>query len=69
MNLMNLMNICEIEEDEFLDINFSENSDKYLKYYHEIMNTNLSILRIYYSICESNNLKQFLWSFHKNHQK
>ena len=52
------MNICEIEEDELLDINFSENPDKYFKYYHEIMNSNLSILRIYYSICESNNLKK-----------
>ena len=52
------MNICEIEEDELLDIKFSENPDKYFKYYHEIMNSNLSILRIYYSICESNNLKK-----------
>ena len=50
------MNICEIEEDELLDIKFSENPDKYFKYYHEIMNSNLSVLRVLISICKSNQL-------------
>ena len=52
------MNICEIEYEELFDIQVSENPDKYLNYYYEIMNSNLSMLRIYNSVCESNNKKK-----------
>ncbi len=49
------MNIYEIEEDELFVIKFSSNPDKYIEYYYEIINSNISILRVYNSICKNNN--------------
>lgn len=52
------MYILEAEYDDLDDIRLFENSDKYYNYFYEIMNSNLSILRMYISICESNQINK-----------
>lgn len=52
------MYISEAEYDDLDNIRFIENSDKYVDYFYKIMDSNLSILRMYISICESRKINE-----------
>ena len=51
------MYISDAEQDEEFDIRFFQEPEKYQEYFYDIMNSDLSILRTYISICKSNNIK------------
>ena len=48
------MYIGDAEAEDLWDLRFIENYDKYNEYYEEIMNSDLSILRVYNSMYKSN---------------
>jgi len=52
------MLICEAIYDDLDWLKYEENSEQYIEYFYKIMDSDLSILRIYISICESNRINK-----------